>query len=444
MKESISTYLKFGSLLESSGKIKKAKNVYEMVINKWPNDFRPYFNLGNLLIELEPLKALSYFEKAKLLYNENNNHKDYGGPLLDVYGPMSKLLITLSRSKEAVILCNEAVELVLNNKKNDDNLKLDLTCSSNLNVAFRLQSKIDEAIELSWKLMHLEPFKFSPLSTSLECRDTDADSNSSSHSSNIETITIVVLKWGTKYDARYVNRLYQMISKYGSFSSFNMICYTEDSSDIIEAVICRTLPDLGWKGWWYKAYLFSEATQFHGTILYLDLDTVICGNLDFLVDFNRIIDDHLQDTPYPFLITLSASTLITEARDNGINSSIMCWKGTSLSQCYDFLRDNYYNITSVIHKFDHFLEMMLLHPPRSHVLFYQDLYPGRIVDYGEVLMSFEMNNTNDQNGNGISVICFPLNPKPHELALPTKTEIDEEKDQGRGTPVIHRIWNGLE
>ena len=108
------------------------------------------------------------------------------------------------------------------------------------------------------------------------------------------------------------------------------------------------------------------------------------------------------------------------------------------------IRDNYYNITSVIHKFDHFLEMMLLHPPRSHVLFYQDLYPGRIVDYGEVLMSFEMNNTSDQNGNGISVICFPLNPKPHELALPTKTEIDEEKDQGRGTPVIHRIWNGLE
>ena len=38
MKESISTYLKFGSLLESSGKIKKAKNVYEMVINKWPNE----------------------------------------------------------------------------------------------------------------------------------------------------------------------------------------------------------------------------------------------------------------------------------------------------------------------------------------------------------------------------------------------------------------------
>lgn len=435
VKESISTYLKFGSLLQISGKINKAKNVYEMVINKWPNDFRAYFNKGNLLIELEPVEALSCFNKAKLLYNYN----DYGGPLMDVYGPMSKILIVLNRSEEAVVLCNEAVELVLNQTSNSkDNLKLDLSCSSNLNVAFRLQNKIDEAIELSWKLMNLEPFEF-PSSSSIL--------NSHDYNNNNEPITIVVLKWGTKYDATYVNNLHQMISKHSGFSSFNMICYTEDSSDILEAITCRSLPELGWKGWWYKAYLFSDATQFNGNILYLDLDTVVCGNLDFLVDLNKIVNSDLKTVFTPFLLTLSASTFITEARNNGINSSIMCWKGTSLCHCFDFLKENYSSITSVIHKFDHFLEMMLLRPQNSHVLFYQDYHPGRIVDYGDVLKSFKMNDTDNQNGNGVSVICFPLSPKPHELQtlIDKPIEVVEaEKDIEKGTYIISHIWNGLE
>ncbi len=37
-----------------------------------------------------------------------------------------------------------------------------------------------------------------------------------------------------------------------------------------------------WKGWWYKAYLFSSHAKLHGVVLYLDLDSVICSSLDFL------------------------------------------------------------------------------------------------------------------------------------------------------------------
>jgi len=51
----------------------------------------------------------------------------------------------------------------------------------------------------------------------------------------------------------------------------------------------RALPDLGWEGWWYKAYIFAPELQLNGTILYLDLDTIICGSLDWLT---TVIDSY--------------------------------------------------------------------------------------------------------------------------------------------------------
>lgn len=52
------------------------------------------------------------------------------------------------------------------------------------------------------------------------------------------------------------------------------------------------------KGWWYKIYLFNRENSLTGKIFYLDLDCVIIGNIDHLIeqddafyicqDFNRM------------------------------------------------------------------------------------------------------------------------------------------------------------
>ena len=62
---------------------------------------------------------------------------------------------------------------------------------------------------------------------------------------------------------------------------------------------CRLLPDLTaeeWTGWWYKAYLFSPECGLSGPVMYLDLDTILCSSIDFLV--NEVMSSiHLLRTP---------------------------------------------------------------------------------------------------------------------------------------------------
>ena len=54
------------------------------------------------------------------------------------------------------------------------------------------------------------------------------------------------------------------------------MCFTEDAAGLEAGVEVRPLPTLPeeWKGWWYKACLFSPRAGLQGHILYLDLDTV--------------------------------------------------------------------------------------------------------------------------------------------------------------------------
>ena len=46
------------------------------------------------------------------------------------------------------------------------------------------------------------------------------------------------------------------------------------------------------KAWWLKAYLFSREAGLTGPVLYLDLDTVVCGDLENLAALAR---DALRD-----------------------------------------------------------------------------------------------------------------------------------------------------
>lgn len=99
---------------------------------------------------------------------------------------------------------------------------------------------------------------------------------------------IVCLKHGQKYNTDYVNKLYNMVSRNITLP-FNMYCITEDSDGIHPDVKIIPLPkipqDQNVKGWWYKPYIYSKDLPIEGTILYLDLDIVICNNIDKLFEF---------------------------------------------------------------------------------------------------------------------------------------------------------------
>lgn len=117
---------------------------------------------------------------------------------------------------------------------------------------------------------------------------------------NADNRYIICMKWGTKYGAEYVNRLYNMVKRNLTLP-FQMVCLTDDTSGIDENVKCYPIPDLnlpsstpsnlperGWK----KLTTFKPALyDLKGTALFLDIDIVIVDNIDCFFTYQAAHDD---------------------------------------------------------------------------------------------------------------------------------------------------------
>lgn len=93
---------------------------------------------------------------------------------------------------------------------------------------------------------------------------------------------VVCVKVGDVYGSEYVNRLASMVARH-STSPHRFVCLTDDP----EGLECEwdaletTLP-----GWWAKVELFNPSRFYRNErVMYFDLDTVICGNIDALFDY---------------------------------------------------------------------------------------------------------------------------------------------------------------
>ena len=100
-------------------------------------------------------------------------------------------------------------------------------------------------------------------------------------------INIVCLKWGDKYSAKWVNRLYTMVERNYN-QPFNFWCITENILDIRAEVKCINFPSKidYLEKWWWKVWFFSEEFPIQGKCLFFDLDMVIQNNITKLIDYN--------------------------------------------------------------------------------------------------------------------------------------------------------------
>ena len=108
---------------------------------------------------------------------------------------------------------------------------------------------------------------------------------------------ILCVRFGNKYGKEYVERLRNMISR-NITVPYKLICLTDDPTPI-EGVELILQKNSGYsRGWWHKVHMFDKALPISGRILYMDLDVVICDNIDKLTriynndfmgirDFNR-------------------------------------------------------------------------------------------------------------------------------------------------------------
>tara|TARA_A100001011_G_scaffold367054_1_gene420145 strand:- start:376 stop:1059 length:684 start_codon:yes stop_codon:yes gene_type:complete len=95
----------------------------------------------------------------------------------------------------------------------------------------------------------------------------------------------VCVKWGSKYTAKYVNVLKNMVARHTTVA-YKFSCLTDDATDLDPEINVIKLPKDPWiKTWWSKLWMFAPEMPLEGNILYFDLDVVIFDNIDELFTF---------------------------------------------------------------------------------------------------------------------------------------------------------------
>ncbi|GGL61025.1 hypothetical protein [Wenxinia marina] len=114
---------------------------------------------------------------------------------------------------------------------------------------------------------------------------------------------VLCIRWGTKYGAEYVNRLYGMVARHLT-PPFSFHCVTDDTGGLRPEIEVIPLPPLGCEmprntpGIWGKSRLWAEELGgLSGPVLFLDLDLVVTGSLDAFFEVGAPDDVILARNP---------------------------------------------------------------------------------------------------------------------------------------------------
>lgn len=208
--------LKIGDLFLRSGKFGKAEMVFKKCIENSPHDFRGYFNLGMTYKSLERFdEALKCMDKVIELSEET----------VEAYGVASGISLRQLKPQQALAYCTSCREICQRYELPEDPF-----CLYNLNNSLRQLDRMDEAMELSWKLLPSPPAQATIPTATAGVVDTSA-------------ITFICVKYGKKYSSDYVNALSAAISTHTASTTTaptKLICLTDDANGIdTELVECR-------------------------------------------------------------------------------------------------------------------------------------------------------------------------------------------------------------
>lgn len=217
---------------------------------------------------------------------------------------------------------------------------------------------------------------------------------------------------GDAYSWLYVERLHSMLVK-----NFNhpirMHVWTESDRPVPDPFIKHELVE--WAGvhgprraWWYKMQIFNDEA-FQGRMLYFDLDVVITGNLDFL----------LQSSPKYFWC-IRDFRYLWRPQWQGLNSSVMFWDTKRFRKIWKNFRGQ--NIHDIMRRYagdqDYLTAVIDAGDRRFFDEGVMQSYRWQIQDGG-----MDMNRRVYKRPGagavvtpGAKVIVFHGRPKPHEAA----------------------------
>lgn len=433
-------------LFASKGKYLSAMKIYERILStaEPAEQGKLCFNLAQLMVqqakasEGDQVQGKEYWHlKAIEVLQRVVQH----GPLPEAHLNLSGLYLKARRPELASTHAQAGLdEIIQQQQPCSQQLRLQLL--TNLNISLRQLDRRPEAVQATWQHIGID---YDPQSLKEHVL-----THSSAPSS--QQLTVVCVKYGSKYPAHYVNHLHRMIAQHwqptGSLQTFRVVCLTDDASGLSEDVEVSPLlsgdsyaqaqaqslspsqSPSAVAGWWRKIEVFRTAS-YHpsGWVLYIDLDTVIAGySISHLLE--AVLQAHGQQQAPATIHFLDAACFANEGRPRGINSSMMLFAGSAYDFLFTFFSTHAHRLTAAVHKFDHFLEMMLgdLFSDSAAV---GDCLAGCLQDYSS-LQQVIMDVPSYMSSASVPVkgiVCFPLKPKPHEL--------DSEH-------VLRMLWEGRE
>lgn len=196
-------------------------------------------------------------------------------------------------------------------------------------------------------------------------------------------------KWrNSQYRPEWVRWLHRQVMLNVS-QPVRFVCLSDVEIDGIETIPLTE----GWPGWWSKIELFKHDL---GRVLYLDLDTLIVGSLDRLLE-------------YPHRFTALQALSLDQQRC--LNSGVMAWEGRRLDLFEQFkAQPDHYMATC--NRAGNWGDQGFIHHHVGEWQSFQDLFPGSVVSFK---LHLEQKKPPPE---GTSIVCFHGDPKPWECSLP--------------------------
>lgn len=208
----------------------------------------------------------------------------------------------------------------------------------------------------------------------------------------------LVLRGGREYLPEHAQILARQVEKH---LCADVICFTDVPVKGVDTVPLQ----FGWPGWWAKMEMFDPRVR--GDLLYLDLDTVVLGDLGDIASVNRltILRDFYRDG---------------KRRPEGLGSGLMYLPEAERAEIWDkWIKApaKYIAHYKLMGKGDQaFLEDWSM----DRWARWQDLVPGQIASWKVNCMSdFGKHKGEIQIHRNVRVVCFHGRPRPwdtHQFA----------------------------
>lgn len=196
-------------------------------------------------------------------------------------------------------------------------------------------------------------------------------------------VTVLCVLWGDKFSKDYVYNLKSAVAR-NTTVPHKFICLTDQVLEDVETLILRP----GLEGWWNKMQLFDGRVK--GRIVYLDLDTLITGNIDWLMNY---------DGPFAGIEDLGSVNSHQQHLKGKFQSGVVAWDSKDADWIWNDFNFRKGLATSAFRGDGEYLESIV--PTHRRVLL-QRRYPQQIKSYKY--------DVYPNNIGGSSIVCFHGRP----------------------------------